>query len=74
MAKILGLKDVVSLLTENLNEELTAAKKVLAAAQPILRESAKQPEEAKKPKSGKEKYSAQKSREDEKKAAPSLRR
>ena len=53
MAKILGLKDVVSLLTENLNEELTAAKKVLAAAQPILRESAKQPEEAKKPKSGK---------------------
>jgi ferritin-like metal-binding protein YciE len=74
MAKILGLKDVASLLAENLNEELGAAKKVLAAAQPILRESAKQPEEPKKPKSGKEKYSAQKSREDEEKAAPSLRR
>jgi ferritin-like metal-binding protein YciE len=74
MAKTLGLKDVVSLLTENLNEELSAAKKVLAAAQPILRESAKQPQEPKKPRSGKEKYSAEKSREDEKKAALSLRR
>jgi len=74
MAKVLGLEDVASLLTENLNEELTAAKKVLAAAHPILRASAKQPEEPKKPKSGKEKYSAQKSRDDEKKAAPSLRR
>lgn len=74
MAKTLGLKDVASLLNENLIEELTAAKKVLAAAQPILRESAKQPEEPKKPISGKEKYSAQKSRDDEKKAAPSLTR
>ena len=74
MAKTLGLKEVASLLTENLNEELTAAKKVLAAAQPILRESAKQPQEPRKPKSGKEKYSAEKSREDEKKAAPNLRR
>ena len=49
MAKTLGLKNVVSLLTENLNEELSAVKKILAAAQPILRASVKQPDEPKKP-------------------------
>jgi ferritin-like metal-binding protein YciE len=74
MAKTLGEREVVSLLTENLNEELTAAKKVMAVGQGILKESAKQPEEAKGPKSGKEKYSAKKSREDEKKAAPELKK
>ena len=73
MAKTLGLLDVASLLNENLNEELGAAKKISAAATPILKESARQPEEPKKPKTGKEKYSAQKSREDEKKAAPDLK-
>jgi ferritin-like metal-binding protein YciE len=72
MAKILRIKGVVQLLTENLNEEVMAAKKILAASKPILKASAKQPEEDKKPKTGKEKYSAQRSREDEKKAAPSL--
>jgi ferritin-like metal-binding protein YciE len=73
MAGTLGLKDVSALLTENLNEEQQAADKILAAAKPILQESAHQREEEdKKPKTGKEKYSAQKSREDEKKAAPSL--
>jgi ferritin-like metal-binding protein YciE len=74
MAKTLGLLDVASLLNENLNEELAAAKKISVAAAPILKESARQPEEPKKPKTGKEKYSAQKSREDEKKAAPDLKR
>jgi ferritin-like metal-binding protein YciE len=75
MAQALGLKDVVSLLTQNLNEELNAAKNILAAAKPILRESAQQPEDQeKKPKTSKEKESARKSREDEKKAAPTLRR
>ncbi|MGF7183317.1 ferritin-like domain-containing protein [Tunturiibacter psychrotolerans] len=75
MAQTLGLKDVVSLLTQNLNEELNAAKNILAAAKPILRESAQQPEDQeKKPKTSKEKESARKSREDEKKAAPTLRR
>jgi hypothetical protein len=73
MSNTLGLKNVSALLTKNLNEEQQAAKKILAAAKPILQESAKQPEEEdKKPQTGKEKYSAQKSREDEKKAAPSL--
>ena len=72
MADTLGLKDVSVLLTKNLNEEQKAAEKILSAAKPILQESANQPEEDKKPKTGEEKYSAQKSREDEKKAAPDL--
>ena len=73
MAKILGMQDVARLLTENLNEELTAATKILAAAQPILKEAAGEPEQGKEPKSGKEKYSEKKSKEDEKKAAPALK-
>ncbi len=72
MADTLGRKDVSALLTKNLNEEKQAAEKILVAAKPILQESANQPEEDKKPKTEKEKYSAQKSREDEKKAAPDL--
>jgi ferritin-like metal-binding protein YciE len=72
MSNVLGLSTVTGLLTENLNEELTAAKKILAAAQPILKASAGEPEAEKGPKSAKEKYSQKKSIEDEKKAAPSL--
>jgi ferritin-like metal-binding protein YciE len=74
MAKTLGMQDVIDLLTENLNEELAAAAKVTEAAQPILLQSSREPETKKAPKSAKEKYSAQKSREDEKAAAPGLRR
>jgi ferritin-like metal-binding protein YciE len=74
MAKVLGLSDVAGLLTENLNEELNASKKILAAAQSILKQSASEPEHEKKAKTGKERYSAQKSKEDEKKAAPDLKR
>jgi ferritin-like metal-binding protein YciE len=74
MAKILGLSDVAGLLTENLNEELTAAEKILAAAQPILKEAAREPEREKEPKTAKEKYSDKKSKEDEKKAAPGIKR
>jgi ferritin-like metal-binding protein YciE len=73
IAKTLELQDVTKLLTENLNEELTAATKILAAAQPILKEAASEPEQDKEPKSGKEKYSEKKSKEDEKKAAPALK-
>jgi ferritin-like metal-binding protein YciE len=73
MADTLGLKNVSALLSKNLNEEQKAAEKILAAAKPILQESANQAEEEdKKPRTGKEKYSAQKSREDEKKAASDL--
>src|SRR6202789_151176 len=68
MAKVLGLGEVAELLTENLNEELAAADKIMAAAQPILRTAASEPEQDKEPKTGKEKYSDKKSKEDEKKA------
>jgi ferritin-like metal-binding protein YciE len=74
MAKTLGMADVADLLTENLNEELAAAQKILAAAQPILKAAASEPEQEKEPKSGKEKYSEKKSKEDEKKAAPAIKR
>jgi ferritin-like metal-binding protein YciE len=72
MARALGERDVVALLTQNLNEEQAAAKSILAAGGPILKASAAEPEEPKKPKSSKEKYSAAESREDEKKAAKSV--
>jgi ferritin-like metal-binding protein YciE len=68
IAKTLGEREIVSLLNQNLSEELAAAKKITAAAQSILKQAAQQPEEPKGPKSGKEKYSAKKSREDEKEA------
>jgi ferritin-like metal-binding protein YciE len=73
MAKTLGEREVVTLLQENLAEEVAAAKKITAIAQPILKQAAQQPEEPKGPKSGKEKYSAAKSREDEKKASPDIK-
>jgi ferritin-like metal-binding protein YciE len=73
MAKILGMGEVAGLLTENLNEEVAAADKILAAAQPILKAAAAEPEQDKEPKTGKEKYSDKKSKEDEKKAAPALK-
>jgi ferritin-like metal-binding protein YciE len=73
MAKILGMGEVAGLLTENLNEELAAADKITAAAQPILKAAASEPEQDKEPKTGKEKYSDKKSKEDEKKAAPALK-
>lgn len=72
MASTLKLPKVVRLLSANLKEELTAAKKVMAAAGPILKQSAKGPETPKKPKTGKEEYSAKKSKEDEAKAARDL--
>ena len=65
MAKTLGMQDVIDLLVQNLDEEMAAAAKITEAAKPILLESAEEPEQRKKPKSAKEKYSGQKSREDE---------
>lgn len=74
MAETLEEHEVVTLLNENLKEEKAAAEKISAAAISILKQSASEPEKEKKPKTGKEKYSAKKSSEDEKKAAPSLKR
>ena len=70
--RLLSMSDVVDLLKQNLVEEENAAKKVLAAGQAILTQSAGEPGSRKGPKSGKEKYSEKKSKEDEKKAAPDL--
>jgi hypothetical protein len=72
MATTLGMPKVVRFLNSNLKEELNAAKKITAAGAPIMRQSAREPEEPKKPKTGKEKYSAKKSEEDEADAAPDL--
>jgi ferritin-like metal-binding protein YciE len=72
MATTLGLPKVARLLNANLKEEVNAAKKITAAAAPIMKQSAAEPEKPKKPKTGKEQYSAKKSKEDEAKAAPDL--
>lgn len=74
MAKALGMTEIASLLTDNLDEEVAAAEKITAAARPIFAESAEEPEAPKKPLSGKQKYSAEKSRQDERKAAPDLKK
>jgi ferritin-like metal-binding protein YciE len=74
MAKTLGEGQIVSLLRENLAEEVAAAKNVSAAAVPILKQSSREPDFETEPKSGKEKYSAKKSKEDEKAAAPDLKK
>jgi ferritin-like metal-binding protein YciE len=73
MAKALGMSEVAGLLTKNLNEELAAADKIMAAVQPILKAAAGEPLQEKESKTGKEKYSDKKSKEDEKKASPALR-
>ena len=74
MAETLEDREIAALLGENLKEEIAASEKISAAAVSILKQSASEPEKEKKPKTGKEKYSAKKSSEDEKKAAPSLKR
>ncbi len=70
IAKTLGHKEVLALLTETLEEEKTAAKNVLAGAKTILKEADSQEDEDEvdedeKPKSPKEKQSEQESEQDE---------
>ncbi len=78
IAKTLGHKEIVSLLTETLDEEKDAAKNVLSAAKPILKEADSQEDEKddekkeKKPKSAKEQESERESVQDEKEAAPGM--
>jgi len=45
-----------------------SVRKIAAVGAPIMRQSANEPEKPKKPKTGREKYSAEKSKEDEAKA------
>ncbi len=74
MATTLAMNKVAKLLALNLKEELAAAAKITAAGTRIMKQSLQEPEEPERPKSGKEKYSAKKSKEDEAKAAPDLKR
>jgi ferritin-like metal-binding protein YciE len=76
IAKALGEKDIVALLTETLNEETKAAKNVVAGSKPVLKEALTQedPEEdeeheEEEEKDPKEQESEQKSEEDEQEAA-----
>ncbi len=77
LAKALGLKEVVGLLNQNLQEEVAAAKAIVAGTKPLLKAALAQGdptenEEEKKPKKSKEKESEKKSEQDEKNAAPEL--
>ena len=77
MAKALGLKDIVSLLKESLDEEVNTAKKIQAASKGIFQSATQEEEEDEdsKPasqKSAKDKTSEKKSKEDEKKASPDV--
>jgi ferritin-like metal-binding protein YciE len=77
IAKTLGHREVVALLTENLAEEQQAGKKVLAQSKISLAESKSQGDEEEdddaKPKSAKEKESDRKSKQDEAAAKPGLK-
>lgn len=79
MAKALGQKDIVALLTETLNEEARAAKNVVAGAKPVLKAALTQEEdetdeqhEEEEEKDPKQKESKQKSEEDEQGAEPEM--
>ena len=76
LAKALGEKEIVALLTQSLNEETKAAKNVVAGSKPVLKAALTQEDEAEDkedgPKSSKEKESERKSEEDEREAAPGM--
>jgi len=76
IAKTLGQKQIVALLTETLNEEKQAANNVVAGAKSILKQAESQADgdedEDKKPKSTKEKESERESEQDEAEAAPEM--
>ena len=74
MATTLGLSEVADLVTQNLEEEETAAKKILSVSQAILEDAAGEPETDEGPETAKEKTSARKSKEDEKKAASEVKK
>lgn len=76
IAKVLGQKEIVALLTETLNEEKQAANNVLAGAKPILKQADSQEDEEEdedeKPKDAKEEESERESEADEAEAAPEM--
>ncbi len=77
IAKSLGQKEIVTLLTETLEEEKTAAKNVLASAKPILKAADSQEDEEEEdkeeePKDAKEQESERQSEQDEREAQPEM--
>lgn len=78
MAKVLGEKEVVGLLTESLHEEEAAAKQILSAAPAVLKAADAQEDEdddedeEDEEKDPEEKESEEKSEEDENEAAPDV--
>ncbi len=79
IAKALGEKDIVALLTETLNEETRAAKNVVAGAKPVLKEALTQEDESEdeqheeeEEQDPEEQESKQKSEEDEHEAEPEM--
>ncbi len=77
IAKTLGQKEIVALLTETLKEEQSAGKILLAHAKPLLKEAgsqedAEQEEDSDEPDDEEEAESARKSEQDEAEAAPEL--
>ena len=73
MAKALGMKDVVELLKQNLEEEVTMAKKIQTISKDIFKQATQEEEEDKdaepaSKKSPKDKVSERKSKDDEKQA------
>ena len=78
MAKALGMKDVVALLKESLEEEVTMAKKIQNASKEIFKQATQEEEEDEdsKPaakKSAKDKSSEKKSKDDEQGAAAEVK-
>ena len=79
MAKAQGMSEVVSLLKENLQGEIDAAKGVQAAAKAIFKQATREEEEDEDSKSAakkspKDKESEKKSKEDERQAAPEVKK
>ncbi len=76
IAKVLGQKEMVALLTETLNEEKQAGNNIVAGAKSILKQAESQEDEEEEedeaPKSAKEQESARESEEDEAEAAPEM--
>jgi ferritin-like metal-binding protein YciE len=79
MAKVLGNKEIVSLLKESLEEEVATAKKVQTAGKSIFTQATQEEQEDEddepaSKKSSKDKTAERKSKEDEKQAAPEVKK
>jgi hypothetical protein len=74
MAKVLSMPDVAGLLTENLNEETRISREDSRRSTADSEGRGWGIRTRKRAQSGKEKYSEKKSKEDEKKAAPAIKR